>query len=449
MHYDPPDLTGAVLSQKYKLRKRVGWGGMGTVYATDSFEDGRRLAVKIMNDAEAVEESVAARFVEEGRLSQRLQHPNIIRVYGVEVAEDGCPYLVMEFLAGVPLAVYTAQGGRVPLAQAVVILKGILAGLAHAHAQGVVHRDLKPDNVYLSLDKDKQYEVKLLDFGIAKVMDLAGGMGKRTRTGMLLGTPAYMSPEQIRSSKDVDARSDLFSVGVLAFEMLTGRPAFPAPTEYAKLAAVLNVEPPSLDSIDPTLERLAEFVRRALQKDRNLRHQSALEMSQALAHAMGERLSTTAMPLSRLPEMPVHLGSIAPASLTPSGDGSGKYSTVALSIANPPVRSGGVMPITQRTVELPQMPLAGAPHPSAVAFVTPPPQIPGRGDPRFGRIVDIVHKPTGTLPSHDLPMLEPPKARGVSQRDGRMPSWGWILGGALVLLIVGIGLGLLVASLQR
>ena len=440
MHYDPPDLTGAVLSQKYKLRKRVGWGGMGTVYATDSFEDGRRLAVKILNEGEAAEVEVVRRFIEEGKLSQRLQHPNIVRVYGVEVAEDGCPYLVMEFLAGVPLAAYTAQGGRVPLAQSIMILKGMLAGLAHAHAQGVVHRDLKPDNVYLALDKDKQYEVKILDFGIAKVMDLAGGMGKRTRTGVLLGTPAYMSPEQIRSSKDVDARSDLFSVGVLAFEMLTGRPAFPAPTEYAKLAAVLNSEPPPLDSIDPSLERLTEFVRRALQKDRNLRHQSATEMGQALAHAMGERLTTSAIPLSRLPEMPAHLGSVAPASLTPTGDAAGNFSTVALSVVAP---AASPTPSTQRTMELPQInPGPYVPHvPKGGSLVSPPPNIPS---PRFV----VVHRPTGTLPSHDLPMLEPPGTKPVAPA-GKLPPWLWIVLGGVVLLLVGIGLGLLVAALQR
>lgn len=440
VHYDPPDLTGAVLSQKYKLRKRVGWGGMGTVYATDSFEDGRRLAVKIMNDAEAAEEEVAARFIEEGRLSQRLQHPNIVRVYGVEVAESGTPYLVMEFLAGVPLAGYTAQGGKVPLAQAVMILKGMLAGLAHAHSQGIVHRDLKPDNVYLALDSEKQYAVKLLDFGIAKVMDLAGGMGKRTRTGVLLGTPAYMSPEQIRSSKDVDARSDLFSVGVLAFEMLTGRPAFPAPTEYAKLAAVLNTDPPPLDSIDPSLERLTEFVRKALQKDRNLRHQSAVEMSQALAQALGERIATSAMPLSRLPEMPAHFASIAPASLTPAEEPSYVHSTVALSVVNPTMSSAGrPVPATQRTMELAQVtPVRHASSRPAPIPVAPPLHAP--------RIVDIVHKPTGTLPSHDLPMLEPPGKRAATR--GGVP-WMWILLGGLLLLLVGVGLGVLGAALRR
>lgn len=429
MHYEPPDLTGAVLNQKYKLLKRVGWGGMGSVYATDAFEDGTRLAVKLLNPDAAHEEEVVRRFIDEGKLSERLVHPNIVRIHEVAVAEDGCPYIVMEFLAGVPLAAYTAEGGKVPLAQGVMILKGILAALRYAHAQGIVHRDLKPDNVYLALDSEKQYTVKLLDFGIAKVMDLAGGMGKHTRTGVLLGTPAYMSPEQIRSSRDVDARSDLFSVGVLAYEMLTGKAAFPAPTEYAKLAAVLGSEPPPLSASDPALAHLDDFVRGAMQKDRAHRFQSADEMAEALAIALGEkRAQTAAMPLSRLPEMPAHL-QVAPPSLTP--EGSGKFATVTMASVGAPV--------TARTMELPQV----AP---VVVSQARTPSVNQAASPMS------VHRPTGTLPSHDLPMLEPPGARRprpLAPPPASGQSWTWIIGGGVLLLLFGIGVGLLVATLQR
>jgi hypothetical protein len=184
------------------------------------------------------------------------------------------------------LSAYTANGGKVTAEQCVHIVQGILAGLAHAHGQGIVHRDLKPDNVFLAKAGAGEYHIKVLDFGIAKVMDVIGGMGKRTRTGALLGTPAYMSPEQIRSTKDVDARSDLFSVAVMAYEMLAGRAAFPAPTEFAKLAAVLNSQPPNIETIDPKLLAFGPFFQRALQKDRTHRFQSAREMSDGIAHAL-------------------------------------------------------------------------------------------------------------------------------------------------------------------
>lgn len=287
MSFEPQDLTGALLSQRYRLERRVGYGGMGTVYATDQTHEGTPLAVKILNIDAMDNEDVIVRFIDEGRLSRRLSHPNIIRIFDVEVAENGAPYLVMELLKGVPLSAYTANGGRVPPVQCATIILGILAALAHAHEQGIVHRDLKPDNVFLARDAQGSFSVKLLDFGIAKVMDLAGGMGKRTRTGALLGTPAYMSPEQIRSTKDVDLRSDLFSVAVMAYEMLTGMPAFPAPTEFAKLAAVLSSQPTPAAQIDPALAPLSAFLERGLQKDRQARFQTANEMATALAMAQG------------------------------------------------------------------------------------------------------------------------------------------------------------------
>ncbi|HEY6461839.1 MAG TPA: serine/threonine-protein kinase, partial [Polyangiaceae bacterium] len=223
-------LVGAILSRKWRLVQRLGEGGMGEVYAAEPVEGGARVAVKILRPEYLTEPSVLSRFLEEATTCLRLIHPNIVRMLECASAEDGSPYLVMELLEGVPLGAYTQNGGRVPMAQAVPILQGILAGLAAAHAQGIVHRDLKPDNVFLTRAGDGTFVVKVLDFGIAKVMDAAGGMGSRTRTGMLLGTPAYMSPEQIKNARDVDQRADLWSAGVMFYEMLTGRVAFPAPT---------------------------------------------------------------------------------------------------------------------------------------------------------------------------------------------------------------------------
>ena len=266
---------------------------MGEVYAADPLDGGARVALKVLRPEFLGDAHVLARFLEESRMSMRLVHPNIVRVHGSAQAEDGSPYLVMELLDGVPLGAYTQNGGRVPLAQAVPILQGILAGLAAAHAQGIVHRDLKPDNVLLTRDGSGTFVVKVLDFGIAKVMDVAGGMGFRTRTGMLLGTPAYMSPEQARNARDVDQRADLWSAGVLFYEMLTGRSAFPAPTEYARLAALLSSEPEPVQRIDPTLAPLTSFFERALKKDCNERFSSAVEMARALSTAVPGHRRTT------------------------------------------------------------------------------------------------------------------------------------------------------------
>jgi serine/threonine-protein kinase len=177
-----------------------------------------------------------------------------------------------------------------------------------------VHRDLKPDNVFLTRHASGAFIVKVLDFGIAKVMEAAGGMGSRTRSGMLLGTAAYMSPEQVRNASNVDQRADLWSAGVMLYEMLTGRVAFPAPTEYARLAAVLTSEPEPIARIDPALAPLAQFIAHALQKERDARFSTALEMARALA-ALNPGEATrveagvsffppsTALPLSRLPDV--------------------------------------------------------------------------------------------------------------------------------------------------
>ncbi len=301
-----PNLVGAVLTRKYRLLRLIGSGGMGAVYAAESLADGQKYAVKVLHHEFLTDEGVLGRFLDEGRTIQRLVHPNILRVTDTLQAEDGTPFLVMELLEGVPLSAYTQNGGHMAVLQAQTILQGMLAALGAAHGQGIVHRDLKPENVFLARDRAGQFQVKLLDFGIAKVMDAAGGIGSKTKTGMLLGTPAYMSPEQIKNSKDVDARSDLFSAGVMFYEMITGHPAFPAPTEFAKLTAVLTHEPVPVDRIDPHFAPLVPFVARALHKDRNVRFQSAGEMAHALAVAVGVEAPTSriAQGLAELPRMP-------------------------------------------------------------------------------------------------------------------------------------------------
>jgi serine/threonine protein kinase len=322
-------LVGAVLSRRFRLKQELGRGGMGAVYAAEPVEGGALVAIKILHAHFLGDVQVLQRFMEEGRTCMRLTHPNILHVHECNTAEDGSPYLVMDLLEGVPLSAYTRNGGRVSMAHAVPILHGMLAGLEAAHNQGVVHRDLKPGNVFLAREPQGLFAVKLLDFGIAKVMDVAGGMGNKTKTGMLLGTPAYMSPEQIKSAKDVDSRADLWSAGVMFYEMLTGRTAFPAPTEYARLSAVLQYDPEPVEVIDPELAILGPFIARALMKDPAARFQTARDMSLGLhtaAAAAAERRSVpgepasrvVVAPLSRLPDRAWVDGS-AVASVVPSG----------------------------------------------------------------------------------------------------------------------------------
>ncbi len=398
------DLSGAILSRRFRLVRLIGTGGMGSVYEAQTLDDNRTVAIKILAVDWLGDDEIKARFLDEGRMCQRLIHPNIVRVEGAAEAEDGSPYIVMERLEGVPLSAYTRSGVRVPMMQAAPILQGILAGLGAAHAQGVVHRDLKPENVFLAREPNGSFCAKILDFGIAKVMDVAGGMGQKTKTGALLGTPAYMSPEQIKNAKEVDARSDLWSAGVMLYEMLTGRIAFPAPTEYARLAAVLNATPPPLEHVDPSLARLSAFVQLAMQKDRTQRFGSALEMARALSAAIGaeggasgasssqtagapatqQGAALPAHPLSRLPDVPsVFLA--APSMKPPSHSQAVRDAAPTMATLPPAADENGPGP--SGTLASPKGRLLSQP---------PAPQV-------------VIA--SGTLPSENLPMLSAYGAR--------------------------------------
>jgi serine/threonine-protein kinase len=390
-------LAGVVLSRKWRLGQKLGDGGMGEVYSADPVDGGAPVAIKTLRAEFLAEPQVLSRFLDEARTCLRLVHPNIVRILECGAAEDGAPFLVMELLDGVPLGAYTQNGGRFPIAQAVPILQGILAGLAAAHSHGIVHRDLKPENVFLTRATNGTFVVKVLDFGIARVMDEAGGMGSRTRTGMLLGTPAYMSPEQVKDSRDVDQRADLWSAGVMFYEMLSGRVAFPAPTAYARLAAVVSTDPEPLETIDPALEPLSGFVTRALKKNRDERFASALEMARALAAAAPAVVAPSdgsvgriavALPFSHLPELP----------------GMAASGTTPAPAAAPQGMAGrsSVIPATT--------PIEGTPR------LSPPPDSPAASgsDPGQQQVVVITQQSLAlgeTLPSKDLPVISRDEAR--------------------------------------
>jgi serine/threonine-protein kinase len=316
-------LVGAVLNGRWKLLRLLGEGGMGAVYESDDLRShqGRR-AVKMLHPEFVKEEQILQRFFAEAQACAGLVHPNIARVESSATAEDGTPYLVMELLQGIPLAAYLDQGQPIPPHQAAPIIHGVLSALQLAHSQRIVHRDLKPDNLFLVRDQRGAYVVKVLDFGIAKVMDAAGGMGSKTRTGVLLGTPGYMSPEQIRNSKGVDPRSDLWSVGIILYEMLTAKQPFPADNEFARLTAVLTEDVTPIERVAPHLAAWTPFFQRALAKNLNERFQSADEMSHALAMvARGGALSPNQAPppVQAPPEwhQGVQLGSGAPVPSAP------------------------------------------------------------------------------------------------------------------------------------
>jgi len=236
---------------EYLVKHQVGKGGFGTVYLASHPVIGKQVAIKVLSRRYSADEGVVRRFVDEARAVNQIRHRNIIDIFSFGQLEDGRHYYVMEYLDGTPLDQYLQEHGALRLETALPILRAIARALDAAHAKGIAHRDLKPENIVLSFDDEGQMFPKLLDFGIAKLTTPDQERAHRTGTGVPLGTPYYMSPEQCRG-RDVDHRTDLYSFGVLTFRLLTGDYPF-----HGELIEILHKhmheEPPLASSINPTL----------------------------------------------------------------------------------------------------------------------------------------------------------------------------------------------------
>lgn len=328
---DPSELVGAILDARWRLVGVLGQGGIGVVYEAHAVDGGAAFALKLLRAEFCEDAEIVTRFLSEVQASARVEHPGVAKVFEAVRSRDGTPYLVMELLRGQPLGARMNRG-RVPVEQAVTIVVNILHALAAAHASGVVHRDLKPGNVFLMTDDDASTDVKLLDFGIALVVDAAGGMQRKTRTGMLLGTPGYMSPEQIRNIKVADLRCDLWSVGIIFYELLAGVPAFEAENEFARVTKVLTSEPTPIATAAPQFAHWTPFFTRALARQPNDRFQTALEMSAALESVARHGQmpmpahSSAGTPLTaQSPAMPQQYPSNPPPAAYPSNPPPGAY----------------------------------------------------------------------------------------------------------------------------
>ena len=266
----------------YTLTEKLGAGGMGEVWLAEHRLLKRPCAIKFVRPEFAANPAAAARFDREVRAVTTLTHPNTVRVYDYGRADDGSFYAVMEYLPGPTLAELVDGYGEVPPGRAVYLVRQVCGALAEAHAAGLVHRDVKPSNVLVASLGGQPDVAKLLDFGL--VHDLAGpDDGRLTRTGAVLGTPAYMCPEQA-GGDEVDARGDLYSLGAVLFFLLTGRPPFDAPTAGRLLAAHLTEPPPRLTDLRPELPLdLSVVVARCLAKRPADRFASAAELDAALA----------------------------------------------------------------------------------------------------------------------------------------------------------------------
>ena len=290
----PSDLVaGTLIAGKYRIERKLGAGGMGAVYAAKHEALGVRVAIKVVLPAIAKDGQVVARFLQEARAAARIEGEHIARVTDVGTLESGAPYMVMELLEGEDLGELVEKDGALEPSRAVRYVTQALSGLSEAHALGVVHRDLKPSNLFVVRRTGKPDRVKVLDFGISKTnFEQAGD--QITATGSLLGSPAYMSPEQLRSSKSVDVRADIWSVGVILYEVLTGALPFHGDNVGAVFAAILEneaVPPHTLRGAVP--QGLSDVVLRCLRRKPEERFQTVEELATALAPFASTTIDTS------------------------------------------------------------------------------------------------------------------------------------------------------------
>jgi serine/threonine protein kinase len=277
--------VGTLIADKYRVERRLGEGAMGIVLAARHVELDELVAIKCIRAAMPWSPDVIARFAREAKASARLKSEHIAKVIDVGVSPPVGPFMVMEYLEGEDLGAVLKRRGPLTARRAAEYVMQVCEALAVAHAHSITHRDVKPENLFLTRHGDLEI-IKVLDFGISKAPmqgRLFGGELSVKETQVLMGTPLYMSPEQIRSSREVDHRSDLWSLGVVLFELLTGRPAFAGDTVTKVCALVLEAATPSLgDYCRGAPEGFAGIIERCLMKDPNQRYQSAAELAHAL-----------------------------------------------------------------------------------------------------------------------------------------------------------------------
>ena len=282
-----PGIGTLILGAKYRIDRVLGVGGMGVVMAATHLALDQTVAFKFLRRRLVdTEKDAVDRFLREARAAVNVRSEHVVRVIDVGVLENGTPYLMMEYLTGEDLAAHLASRGPMPVAEAVRFVLEACDAMASAHAKGIVHRDLKPSNLFLTHRSDGSATIKVLDFGISKVMPHAEGQAldlSLTRPGAVMGSPMYMSPEQVRNSRHVDARADIWALGTILHELLSGAPLFDDDTFAALCAAIVADEPVRIRTKrNDVPEEVEAAILRCVEKEPARRFQNVGELAAAL-----------------------------------------------------------------------------------------------------------------------------------------------------------------------
>lgn len=341
-------LTPGTLLGRYQIVRSIGAGGMGAVYEAIQLELEKRVAVKTLWPALASQPNMRTRFFREGRAAVRVRHPNAADVWDVG-EHEGTLYLVMEFLEGESLSARIAREGALPIDDVVALTLPLCAAIAAAHREGIVHRDLKPANLFLSRTRDGVMVPKVLDFGISKMVSDGMSQEELTASAAILGTPHYMSPEQIRSTRDVDGRTDVYALGVILYECVTGRRPFSGDPLYNLLAAIVEGERPSPRRHRPDLpERFECVITRAMSANVDARFESVTALGNALLDFVDGRTAAQWEPVfgTRSPQKePPPERSDGPRDASLDASTLGSMQLVSAADIAPPVQRPAAMPV--------------------------------------------------------------------------------------------------------
>ncbi|MDB4993786.1 MAG: Serine/threonine-protein kinase pkn3 [Myxococcaceae bacterium] len=373
MHSNLPVAAGSMLAGKYRIDRVLGEGGMGVVVAATHMELDQKVAIKFLLPAALANAEVVSRFSREARAAARIRGEHVARVIDVGSLDGGAPYIVMEYLEGKDLSALLIERGPLPITDTVSYVLQACEALAEAHNAGIVHRDIKPANLFLAATADRSHIIKVLDFGISKSMDQDphSPSGSLTRTSAVLGSAFYLSPEQLISAKTVDQRADIWALGIVLYQLLSGRVPFDGDSMPEVVARILKNQPMPLRQLRADVpEHLAAIVSHCLREAPHERFTSVLELAQALAPYGGEHARTSVDKIGR-----VLGGSAKSMSQSPlaSSFGIGHRSSndllpmsatnVASVITDPNVNSGQLAPVGERT-NMPWVASSGPPQSS-------------------------------------------------------------------------------------